>query len=108
MKDSHKAALIAILITIVIGLIGMVIGSFVVDFYKNDTVIEKNITVIGKICGDKIMDTNVSNIQDSDLVVYGTTFEECIKYKIGSNYTIRYNNIKSGLSGVNYNLLVGV
>lgn len=108
MEDSHKAVLIAILITIVIGLIGMVIGSFIVDFYKNDTIFEKNITVIGKICGDKIMDTNVSHIQDSDSIVYGTTLEDCKKYNIGSNYTIRYNNIRSGLSGINYNLLVGV
>lgn len=108
MEDSHKAALIAILVLIIIALASMIVASLVFDSVESNKVLEKNITVIGKICGEKTLGTTTSSIQDNEFIVYSTTNDDCKRYEIGQNYTIKYNNIRSSLSGINYNIMSGV
>ncbi len=100
MEESHKAFLITIGIGSIIMLLAIIFGILLFDSVGNEEIMEKNITVIGKICGEKILGSTRSSIQDNDGIVYGATMEDCKKYNIGSNYTIRYKTIRSSLCGM--------
>jgi hypothetical protein len=104
MRDRHKTFVIIIFILILVGLAGIMVASLMSDVITSREVFKKDIAVIGKICGEEIFGSTKSTIQDSDGIVYSVSIDNCKHYEIGSNYTIRYNHIRSGLSGIQYNI----